>query len=136
MMHDQPLRPVKIRVENVSKVFGRDPAGALAKVRAGMDKTRLKEETDHVLGLHDARGRRHRLAQAEEPGQNPAQPVEPAQPGRPVAEHGRDEPAQVGPAAHPVDIDMIGHGHGRGHARDAPQRRKRLAFAGHAATRP
>ena len=47
------MGPVKIRVENVSKVFGRDPAGALAKVRAGMDKTRLKEETDHVLGLHD-----------------------------------------------------------------------------------
>ncbi len=44
---------VKIRVEGVSKVFGRDPAGALAKVRSGMDKTRLKDETDHVLGLHD-----------------------------------------------------------------------------------
>lgn len=53
MMHAPTPRPVKIRVENVSKVFGRDPAGALAKVRAGMDKTRLKEETDHVLGLHD-----------------------------------------------------------------------------------
>lgn len=47
------MRPVKIRVENVSKVFGRDPAGALAKVRAGMDKGQLKAETDHVLGLHD-----------------------------------------------------------------------------------
>ena len=52
-MHAQTPLPVKIRVENVSKVFGRDPAGALAKVRAGMDKARLKEETDHVLGLHD-----------------------------------------------------------------------------------
>ncbi len=47
------MRPIKIRVENVSKVFGRDPATALAKIRAGLDKTRLKEETDHVLGLHD-----------------------------------------------------------------------------------
>jgi glycine betaine/proline transport system ATP-binding protein len=47
------MGPVKIRVEGVSKVFGRDPKGALAKVRAGMDKTRLKDETDHVLGLHD-----------------------------------------------------------------------------------
>jgi len=47
------MGPVKIRVENVSKVFGRDPAGALAKVRAGADKTRLKEEMDHVLALHD-----------------------------------------------------------------------------------
>ncbi|WP_374392205.1 glycine betaine/L-proline ABC transporter ATP-binding protein [Tabrizicola sp.] len=47
------MGPVKIRVEGVSKVFGRDPKGALAKVRAGMDKARLKDETDHVLGLHD-----------------------------------------------------------------------------------
>jgi glycine betaine/proline transport system ATP-binding protein len=46
------MRPVKIRVEAVSKVFGRDPKGALAKVEAGMDKARLLEETDHVLGLH------------------------------------------------------------------------------------
>lgn len=47
------MGPVKIRVEGVSKVFGRDPKGALAKVHAGMDKARLKEETDHALGLHD-----------------------------------------------------------------------------------
>ena len=47
------MGPVKIRVDGVSKVFGRDPKGALAKVHAGMDKTRLKDETDHVLGLHD-----------------------------------------------------------------------------------
>ncbi len=47
------MRPVKIRVEGVSKVFGRDPKAALAKVRSGMDKARLKDETDHVLGLHD-----------------------------------------------------------------------------------
>jgi len=46
------MGPVKIRVEGVSKVFGRDPKVALAKVDAGMDKTRLMEETDHVLGLH------------------------------------------------------------------------------------
>lgn len=46
------MRPVKIRVEAVSKVFGRDPEGALAKVNAGMDKARLLQETEHVLGLH------------------------------------------------------------------------------------
>lgn len=46
------MAPVKIRVEGVSKVFGRDPKGALAKVEAGMDKTGLMEATDHVLGLH------------------------------------------------------------------------------------
>ncbi len=45
--------PVKIRVEGVSKVFGREPAAALAKVRAGMDKAQLLEETGHVLGLYD-----------------------------------------------------------------------------------
>lgn len=46
------MRPVKIRVESVSKVFGRDPKGALAKVNAGMDKASLLQETEHVLGLH------------------------------------------------------------------------------------
>ena len=46
------MEPVKIRVEGVSKVFGRNPKGALAKVEAGMDKARLMEETDHVLALH------------------------------------------------------------------------------------
>lgn len=44
---------VKIRVEGVSKVFGRTPKAALEMVRAGMDKVRLKQETDHVLGLHE-----------------------------------------------------------------------------------
>lgn len=52
-MRGEMMGPVKIRVDGVSKVFGRDPVGALARVRAGMDKARLKEETDHVLGLHD-----------------------------------------------------------------------------------
>lgn len=47
------MHPIKIEVDAVSKVFGRDPKGALAKVRAGMDKQRLKDDTDHVLGLHD-----------------------------------------------------------------------------------
>lgn len=45
--------PIKIRVESVSKVFGRNPKAALEMVRAGLDKARLKQETDHVLGLHD-----------------------------------------------------------------------------------
>ncbi|MBL4916555.1 quaternary amine ABC transporter ATP-binding protein [Szabonella alba] len=47
------MQAVKIRVDSVSKVFGSDPKAALARVEAGMDKTRLLEETDHVLGLHD-----------------------------------------------------------------------------------
>jgi glycine betaine/proline transport system ATP-binding protein len=45
--------PVKIRVEGVSKVFGREPKAALAKVRDGMDKAQLLEGTGHVLGLYE-----------------------------------------------------------------------------------
>ena len=44
---------VKIRVENVSKIFGADPAAALARVRDGMGKSELLEATGHVLGLHE-----------------------------------------------------------------------------------
>jgi len=43
----------KIRVEGVSKIFGRDPKAAMAQVRAGMGKDDLLRQTDHVLGLHD-----------------------------------------------------------------------------------
>lgn len=46
-------RSVKIRVENVSKIFGADPAAALARVWDGMGKTELLEATGHVLGLHE-----------------------------------------------------------------------------------
>ncbi|WP_413872121.1 quaternary amine ABC transporter ATP-binding protein [Albidovulum sp.] len=46
-------RSVKIRVENVSKIFGADPATALARVRDGMGKAELLEATGHVLGLHE-----------------------------------------------------------------------------------
>jgi glycine betaine/proline transport system ATP-binding protein len=45
--------PMKIQVENVSKIFGPDPKSALALVRAGMGKTELLEQTNNVLGLHD-----------------------------------------------------------------------------------
>ncbi len=43
----------KIRVEGVSKVFGKTPEAALALVRGGMGKAELLEKTGHVLGLHD-----------------------------------------------------------------------------------
>lgn len=43
----------KIRVENVSKIFGRNPKAALAQVMGGMGKDDLLRQTDHVLGLHD-----------------------------------------------------------------------------------
>lgn len=44
---------LKIRVENVSKIFGSDPAAALARIRAGMGKAELLESSNHVLGLHE-----------------------------------------------------------------------------------
>ena len=47
------MTPIKLRVEGVSKIFGTDPQAAMARVRAGMDKARLLEETGHVLGLRD-----------------------------------------------------------------------------------
>lgn len=53
MIEDAQMRPVKIEVEGVSKVFGRDPKAALARIRAGMDKQKLNADTGHVLGLHD-----------------------------------------------------------------------------------
>ena len=43
----------KIVVDRVSKIFGRDPRSALARIEAGMGKTELMEKTGHVLGLHD-----------------------------------------------------------------------------------
>ncbi|MBS0564439.1 MAG: betaine/proline/choline family ABC transporter ATP-binding protein [Proteobacteria bacterium] len=43
----------KIRVEGVSKVFGKTPERAFALVQAGMGKAELLETTGHVLGLHD-----------------------------------------------------------------------------------
>jgi glycine betaine/proline transport system ATP-binding protein len=45
--------PFKIRVEDVSKIFGPDPKAALAKVNAGMSKTDLLAQTGNILGLHD-----------------------------------------------------------------------------------
>ena len=44
---------IKIKVENVCKIFGSDPKAALAKVRAGMGKADLLAQTGHMLGLHD-----------------------------------------------------------------------------------
>lgn len=52
-MAHAPDAPPKIVVEKISKVFGRDPKGALAQVAAGMGKAELLERTGHVLGLHD-----------------------------------------------------------------------------------
>ncbi|MBN7787715.1 betaine/proline/choline family ABC transporter ATP-binding protein [Ponticoccus gilvus] len=44
---------IKISVRNLYKIFGEDPQGALKKVRGGMGKAELQNETGHVLGLND-----------------------------------------------------------------------------------
>lgn len=43
----------KIQIENVCKIFGKDPTTALAKVRAGMGKAELLAKTGHMLGLNN-----------------------------------------------------------------------------------
>ncbi len=45
--------PIKIAIENVYKIFGSDPQGALEKVRAGMSKAELLDTTGHVIGISD-----------------------------------------------------------------------------------
>lgn len=42
-----------ISIRNLYKIFGDDPESALEKVRAGMGKPELLEETGHVLGLNN-----------------------------------------------------------------------------------
>ncbi len=44
---------VKIAIRHLYKIFGPDPETALSKVRAGMGKPELLEQTSHVLGLRD-----------------------------------------------------------------------------------
>lgn len=48
--HDQ--RP-KIQIQEVYKIFGPDPQGALARVRQGVGKDELLEESGHTIGLRD-----------------------------------------------------------------------------------
>ncbi|WP_326838333.1 quaternary amine ABC transporter ATP-binding protein [Halomonas sp. 328] len=42
-----------IRVEGVTKLFGPDPASALARLEAGQGKAELQAESGHVLGVND-----------------------------------------------------------------------------------
>ncbi|MEM9030378.1 MAG: glycine betaine/L-proline ABC transporter ATP-binding protein [Pseudomonadota bacterium] len=53
MAFDANEQPIKILIENVYKIFGRDPKGALEKVRGGIGKTELLEQTGHVVGISD-----------------------------------------------------------------------------------
>ena len=43
----------KIEIRNLYKIFGSDPKTALEKVKAGMGKETLLNETGHVLGLQN-----------------------------------------------------------------------------------
>lgn len=44
---------IKIKVDGVCKIFGKDPKAALAKVRAGVTKADLLAQTGHMLGLNN-----------------------------------------------------------------------------------
>ncbi len=44
---------IKISVRHLYKIFGDDPQPALEMVKAGMTKTELMEQEQHVLGLND-----------------------------------------------------------------------------------
>ncbi|NDV99458.1 glycine betaine/L-proline ABC transporter ATP-binding protein [Salipiger sp. PrR002] len=44
---------VKVSIRNLYKIFGEDPQGALAEVKAGKSKADLLETSNHVLGLDD-----------------------------------------------------------------------------------
>ncbi|MGZ9809932.1 quaternary amine ABC transporter ATP-binding protein [Pseudoroseicyclus sp. H15] len=44
---------VKVSIRHLYKIFGKDPQAALAKVREGMNKADLLDQTSHVLGLQD-----------------------------------------------------------------------------------
>ncbi len=43
----------KIKVEHLTKIFGRNPKGVLQKVNAGFSKEKLLQETGHTLGVKD-----------------------------------------------------------------------------------
>ncbi|MCA8867911.1 MAG: glycine betaine/L-proline ABC transporter ATP-binding protein [Rhodobacteraceae bacterium] len=51
-MADNSSNQIRIKVENVSKIFGPDPKAAMAAVEGGMGKAELLESSNHVLGLH------------------------------------------------------------------------------------
>ncbi|MCP4319182.1 MAG: glycine betaine/L-proline ABC transporter ATP-binding protein [Hyphomicrobiales bacterium] len=44
---------IKIRVENICKVFGQNPVSVMDQVRAGASKSEILEKTGHVVGVRD-----------------------------------------------------------------------------------
>lgn len=47
------MTDIKIRIENLYKIFGSKPQSVLSAVQNGMSKTELLEKHNHVLGLKD-----------------------------------------------------------------------------------
>ncbi len=47
------MSDIKIKIKNLSKIFGSNPAAMLKHVEAGMNKEELLKKHQHVLGLHD-----------------------------------------------------------------------------------
>ncbi len=47
------MSDIKIRIKNLSKIFGARPESVLKYVEQGMDKEQLLEKHQHILGLHD-----------------------------------------------------------------------------------
>lgn len=43
----------KIRVENLTKIFGRNPKSVIKRVREGADKSEILKETGHTVGLYN-----------------------------------------------------------------------------------
>jgi glycine betaine/proline transport system ATP-binding protein len=53
MTDANPNPDFAIAVRGVTKIFGKDPAGALRMLRAGKSKAEVQSETGHVVGLDD-----------------------------------------------------------------------------------
>ena len=47
------MSEVKIKIESLYKIFGKNPKEAMEHVKNGVDKDELLEKYNHVLGLKD-----------------------------------------------------------------------------------
>ncbi|MWD27724.1 betaine/proline/choline family ABC transporter ATP-binding protein [Aquicoccus sp. SCR17] len=52
-MKDTQQKNVKVSIKHLYKIFGEDPQSVLPRVKEGLGKTELLEQTNHVLGLND-----------------------------------------------------------------------------------
>ncbi|MCL7749743.1 quaternary amine ABC transporter ATP-binding protein [Halalkalibacter alkaliphilus] len=43
----------KVKVENLTKIFGRNPKSVLLKVKQGVSKEKILKDTKHTVGIHD-----------------------------------------------------------------------------------